>query len=127
MQSGERVDHPGHPVVLFVGRLAVEKNVEVLIRAIAHLARTRPDLVGRYERLYARGANLPKDERTRLTATVRRLAAELGIGAGADGQLAGRGAVRGVPGDRDASFPAGSLPEPGGAPAADRDAAPTLF
>ena len=91
------------------------------------LARTRPDLVGRYERLYARGANLPKDERTRLTATVRRLAAELGIGAGADGQLAGRGAVRGVPGDRDASFPAGSLPEPGGAPAADRDAAPTLF
>ena len=44
LQPGERVDHPGHPVVLFVGRLAVEKNVEVLIRAIAHLARTRPDL-----------------------------------------------------------------------------------
>ena len=44
LQPGEKVDHPGHPVVLFVGRLAVEKNVEVLIRAIAHLARTRPDL-----------------------------------------------------------------------------------
>ena len=44
LQPGEEVDHPGHPVVLFVGRLAVEKNVEVLIRAIAHLARTRPAL-----------------------------------------------------------------------------------
>ena len=44
LQPGEKVDHPGHPVVLFVGRLAVEKNVEVLIRAIAHLARARPDL-----------------------------------------------------------------------------------
>lgn len=44
LQHGETVDHPGHPVVLFVGRLAVEKNVEVLIRAIAHLARVRPDL-----------------------------------------------------------------------------------
>nr|WP_276518672.1 glycosyltransferase [Micrococcus endophyticus] len=44
LQPGETVDHPGHPVVLFVGRLAVEKNVEVLIRAIAHLARVRPDL-----------------------------------------------------------------------------------
>lgn len=43
-RPGEAVDHPGHPVVLFVGRLAVEKNVEVLVRAIAHLARTRPDL-----------------------------------------------------------------------------------
>nr|WP_221433244.1 glycosyltransferase [Micrococcus endophyticus] len=44
LQHGETVDHPGHPVVLFVGRLAVEKNVEVLIRAIAHLAHVRPDL-----------------------------------------------------------------------------------
>lgn len=31
---GEAVERPGHPVVLFVGRLAVEKNVDVLIRAI---------------------------------------------------------------------------------------------
>lgn len=95
------------------------------------LARTRPDLVGRYEQLYARGANLPKQERTELTATVRRLAADLGIGSGADGQLAGRNPVRGVPGDRDASFPAGSLPGRAGgtvgSPTAGRDAAPTLF
>lgn len=114
------------------------------------LARNRPDLVGRYEQLYARGANLPKDDRAELTATVRRLAAELGIGSGADGQLAGRNPVRGVPGDRDAAFPAGSLPDRGGPPGstpagsapagsapagstpagstpADRDAAPTLF
>ncbi|WP_420124084.1 Rv2578c family radical SAM protein [Nakamurella sp.] len=96
------------------------------------LARTRPDLVARYEQLYARGANLSKDDRARLTARVRRVAAELGIGAGADGQLAGR-MTRGVPGDRDASFPAGSLPTSDGAGGVampseqDRDAAPTLF
>ncbi|MDY6054699.1 glycosyltransferase [Micrococcus sp.] len=44
LAPGEVVDRPGHPVVLFVGRLAVEKNVDVLIRAVAHLARVRPDL-----------------------------------------------------------------------------------
>ena len=32
---GERVEKAGHPVVLFVGRLAVEKNIDVLIRALA--------------------------------------------------------------------------------------------
>lgn len=34
---GEAVERPGHPVVLFVGRLAVEKNVDVLIRAIGRM------------------------------------------------------------------------------------------
>lgn len=34
-REGEVVQHPEHPVVLFVGRLAVEKNVDVLIRALA--------------------------------------------------------------------------------------------
>lgn len=32
---GEDVDRADHPVVLFVGRLAVEKNIDVLIRALA--------------------------------------------------------------------------------------------
>ena len=41
---GEVVQRAGHPTVLFVGRLAVEKHIDVLIRAIAHLARTRPEL-----------------------------------------------------------------------------------
>lgn len=44
LAPGEVVEKPDHPVILFVGRLAVEKNVEVLIRAVAHLARTRPEL-----------------------------------------------------------------------------------
>lgn len=41
---GEVVERHASPTVLFVGRLAVEKHVEVLVRAVAHLARTRPDL-----------------------------------------------------------------------------------
>ncbi len=74
------------------------------------LRRTHPDLVGRYEQLYARGANLPADYRKELAGRVKRISRELGLGSGADGQLAGRNPVRGVPGDREASFPAGSLP-----------------
>lgn len=91
------------------------------------LRRTRPDLVGRYEQLYARGTNLPAEYRKELGGRVRRIGAELGIGAGADGQLAGRSPVRGVPGDRTASFPAGSLPARATAQPADADAVPTLF
>lgn len=44
LAPGEVIEKPDHPVVLFVGRLAVEKHVDVLIRAVAHLARTRPEL-----------------------------------------------------------------------------------
>jgi len=91
------------------------------------LGRTRPDLLAHYEQAYARGANLPAAYRAELAGRVKRIGAELGIGSGADGQLAGRNPVPGVPGDREASFPAGSLParpsrEPDGA-----DAPPTLF
>ena len=32
--AGETVDKPGWPTVLFVGRLAVEKNIDVLIKAL---------------------------------------------------------------------------------------------
>ena len=34
---GETVDTADHPVILFVGRLAVEKNIDVLIRALAQM------------------------------------------------------------------------------------------
>lgn len=35
LRPGEEIDPPGHPVVLFVGRLAQEKHVDVLIEAAA--------------------------------------------------------------------------------------------
>ncbi len=91
------------------------------------LARTRPDLVGRYEQLYARGANLPAEYRAELADRVRRISAEVGIGSGADRQLAGRNPTRGVPGDREASFPAGSLPARATSERADAEPLPTLF
>lgn len=42
--AGEVITPHARPTVLFVGRLAVEKNIDVLLRAVAHLRRTRPDL-----------------------------------------------------------------------------------
>ncbi|MDO5634946.1 MAG: glycosyltransferase [Micrococcus sp.] len=42
--EGEQIAPHPHPTVLFVGRLAVEKNVDVLLRALAELAQRRPDL-----------------------------------------------------------------------------------
>ena len=91
------------------------------------LGRTRPDLVDRYHQLYAGGANLPADYRKELAGRVRRISAEFALGAGADSQLAGRNPVRGVPGDREASFPAGSLPARSADEPAPATAAPTLF
>ena len=42
LRPGERVEEPAHPTILFTGRLAVEKNVDVLIRALAlHEVRLR--------------------------------------------------------------------------------------
>lgn len=41
---GEVITPHEHPTVLFVGRLAVEKNIDVLLRAIACLRDTRPEL-----------------------------------------------------------------------------------
>lgn len=37
LRPGERVEEPAHPTILFTGRLAVEKNVDVLVRALARL------------------------------------------------------------------------------------------
>jgi len=37
LRAGEKLARPGHPVILFAGRLAVEKNIDVLIRAVARM------------------------------------------------------------------------------------------
>ena len=39
LRTGESVDRPDHPTVLFVGRLAEEKHVDVLINAVAKTPR----------------------------------------------------------------------------------------
>ncbi len=85
------------------------------------LGEHRPDLVGEYERLYARGANLPSDYRREMTARVRRFVTAAGIGAGAPTE-----GMRGVPGDAESSFPTGSLPGAGRA-APPRSEQPALF
>ncbi|MGO2632299.1 MAG: glycosyltransferase [Galactobacter sp.] len=42
LRRGEAIEHPSYPVILFSGRLAVEKNVDVLIRAVARLRGENP-------------------------------------------------------------------------------------
>jgi DNA repair photolyase len=75
------------------------------------LGQHRPDLVATYQRLYSRGSNLPVEYRRELSAKVKTISREFGLGPSAGEELSGRDSpVRGVPGDRDASFPAGSLP-----------------
>ncbi|MGS0688788.1 Rv2578c family radical SAM protein [Nakamurella sp. GG22] len=82
------------------------------------LGENRPDLTDRYRQLYSRGSNLPADYRKALAERVRSISRQFGLGPSAGGELSGGdNPVRGVPGDRDAQFPAGSLPA----------ATPTLF
>jgi DNA repair photolyase len=77
------------------------------------LARTRPDLMEPYRRLYSRGANLPTPYRRELSARIKTISTEFGLGPSAGQELSGRdNRVRGVPGDRRSSFPRGSLPDP---------------
>ena len=54
----------------------------------------RPDLVERYEQLYARGAYAPREERERLAGLVRRAVAHSG-GSDVCGQVAPRDAESG--------------------------------
>lgn len=82
---------------------------------LSWLGRERPDLVGRYRDLYGRGAYLPKDYRVWLGARVAPLLRRHGL----DGA---RGHIRGIPGDDEGEFPAGSMPDvaeggPGAGPA----------
>ncbi len=74
----------------------------------AWLGRHHPDLVPEYERLYARGATLPAEYRRTLARRVADAARAHGVGSGA--MLDAGNPVRGVPGQAEASFPAGSLP-----------------
>ncbi len=75
------------------------------------LGEHRPDLVEPYQRLYARGSNLPVDYRRELSARIKAISAEHGLGRSGDEAMGARdNPVRGVPGDRDSSFPLGSLP-----------------
>jgi DNA repair photolyase len=80
----------------------------------AWLAREHPQLVPRYRQLYGRGAYLPAEYRRWLAARVAPLLAARGL----DRQAGGEARGTGVPGDDEASFPAGSLPEARPDPAA---------
>jgi len=77
----------------------------------AWLARAHPELVPRYEQLYARRAYVPAEYRTWLAQRVAPLLAKHGLDrqqGGTAGQIA-----TGVPGDEEVGFPAGSLPSGG--------------
>jgi len=79
------------------------------------LGREHPGLVGRYRRLYRGGAYVTAEYRSWLAGQVAPLLSRHGLGP--------RGPARGVPGDAEGDYPAGSMPaavEPG-APAAGAD------
>ena len=93
---------------------------------MAWLAREHPELVARYQQLYARRAYVPADYRTRLAQRVAPLLAKHGLDRQAGGQARKVEARKveasiatGVPGDEEVGFPAGSLPT-SGLPAARR-------
>jgi DNA repair photolyase len=88
---------------------------------LAWLRTAHPELVPRYERLYARRAYVPPEYRAWLQQRVAPLVAAHGLDRQSGG--AARGAAdavsTGVPGDEEVGFPAGSLPNgglPGGLP-----------
>jgi|tagenome__1003787_1003787.scaffolds.fasta_scaffold20955686_1 DNA repair photolyase len=74
------------------------------------LEREHPALVPDYRRLYARGSNASKEYRRWLAARVAPLVRRHGLERPSDEVR------RGVPGDADSSFPAGSLPDRAAAP-----------
>jgi DNA repair photolyase len=82
---------------------------------MAWLTGAHPELVGRYEQLYARRAYVPAEYRTWLAQRVAPLLAKHGL----DGQRGGAARTvddriaTGVPGDEEVGFPAGSLPSDG--------------
>jgi DNA repair photolyase len=82
---------------------------------MAWLARAHPELVPRYEQLYARRAYVPAEYRTWLAQRVAPLLARHGLDrqrGGAARKVDARLAT-GVPGDEEVGFPAGSLPADG--------------
>jgi DNA repair photolyase len=77
---------------------------------LAWLGREHPELLPRYRELYGRGAYVPASYRDALARRVAPLLAAHGLGRQAGGE------ARGVPGDDEGAFPAGSLPATGGPP-----------
>jgi DNA repair photolyase len=82
---------------------------------MAWLARVRPDLVPRYEQLYARRAYVPAEYRTWLAQRVAPLLARHGLDrrSGGTARKAAPAIAAGVPGDPEVGFPDGSLPTGG--------------
>jgi DNA repair photolyase len=78
---------------------------------MAWLGRAHPELVPRYEQLYARRAYVPAEYRTWLAQRVSPLLAKHGLDRQKGGQA--RQIATGVPGDEEVGFPAGSLPTGG--------------
>jgi DNA repair photolyase len=82
---------------------------------MAWLGREHPELVPRYQQLYARRAYVPTEYRSWLAARVAQLLPRHGL----DRQAGGRARkvdpaiATGVPGDEEVGFPAGSLPAGG--------------
>jgi DNA repair photolyase len=90
---------------------------------MAWLAGAHPELVPRYQRLYARRAYVPAEYRIWLAQRVAPLLAQHGLDRRSGGEA--RQVAGGVPGDEEVGFPAGSLPSaglpvqgPAGAPSA---------
>jgi DNA repair photolyase len=82
---------------------------------MAWLARERPDLVPRYEQLYARRAYVPAEYRTWLAQRVAPLLTRHGLDrqSGGTARKADPAIAAGVPGDPEVGFPEGSLPAGG--------------
>jgi DNA repair photolyase len=76
---------------------------------MAWLGGEHPELVGRYEQMYARRAYVPAEYRTWLSHRVAPLLTKHGL----DRQKGGAARQIGVPGDEEAGFPDGSLPTGG--------------
>jgi DNA repair photolyase len=91
---------------------------------MAWLSREHPELVPRYEQLYARRAYVPAEYRSWLAQRVAPLLAKHGLDrqSGGTARKAEPGIATGVPGDEEVGFPDGSLPT-GGLPGVRRKGA----
>jgi len=96
---------------------------------MAWLTRAHPELVPRYERLYARRAYVPAEYRTWLSTRVAPILQKHGLDrqSGGTARQADDAISAGVPGDEEVGFPAGSLPTggmPGVRPTSELPSAP---
>jgi DNA repair photolyase len=82
---------------------------------MAWLGREHPQLVPRYEQLYARGAYVPAEYRSWLSRRVAPVLVRYGLDrrSGGAARQADDAIRTGVPGDEEVGFPAGSLPTAG--------------